>query len=494
MAYRSGLLKNLNIDAGINDIKFLTKLASCAEEYMTGDVWPEGVNVLLKTLGEYFKVSRVWVFQLMNLTDTHITQDYIFEWASEPKYAQIGLSRFNMFTNELGNGEYRSVMESRMRGEWQSVVLERLSADFIRDDIESQGILSMLTVPLFVNGKWWGILGFDDCERAHDWTISEISFLRIAGLQMENLILRNQMAAQEKQFSALNSLKESGLWSLDIKTWHIRFTSGLDDVPLTNVHSAEYPFRTVLKIIHPEDRKKIVQYFREGLFTVDTKSIRQDVRLLKNDNTYKWVEIIGNAHFDSSGAQTLIAGIIVDILDRKEIEEKLKNEATIDPLTGVMNRRAFAERLDAFIAFSQKNNAVFSVLMIDLDFFKSINDKWGHSVGDIVLKNFTTLVGHMLRKDDVFARYGGEEFIILLPDTDSAGADVFGNRIRKYIENSPCVVGDDEITFTISLGSTTYNGERFAKADDILVTADNALYQAKNSGRNNLKFSPMCIK
>ena len=493
MGFKCGLLKDLQTNTDIKDMKFLMKLASCAESFMAGEVWPDGVNVLLKTLGEHFKVNRVWIFQLMNLTDEYITQDYIFEWVSAPMYVQLGLSRFNMFTNPLGEGDYRKLMESRQRGEWQSVVTDKLQADFLRDDISSQAILSMLTVPLFVNGEWWGIIGYDDCERAHEWTTSEIAFLRIAGLIMENMIQRNQMAIQKKQFSALNSIKESGLWSLDLKTWHIKFGSGIADVPLTNVHFAEYSLRKVLKIVHPENRKQILSYFRIGMSYTD-KSIRQDIRILKADGTYKWVEIIGNAHFDGSGVQTMLAGIVVDILDRKATEQKLKTEANIDPLTGVMNRRAFAASLDFHIAHSRMERSPFSVLMIDIDFFKKVNDRWGHSVGDLVLKYFTEQVASMLRREDVFARYGGEEFIILLPDTERSGAEVFGNRLREHFVKSSCVVGDDNINITISIGSTTYIGERKITAMNVIDIADEALYRSKNCGRNTLTFLPICLK
>jgi diguanylate cyclase (GGDEF)-like protein len=493
MEFKCGKLKNLNIESEAKDIQFLTELASCAESLMTGEVWPDGVNVLLKTLGEHFDVSRVWVFQLMNLTDEHITQDYIFEWASDPKYIQLGLSKFNMFTNPLGEGNYRRLMESRQRGEWQSIVTDRLGADFLKEDIASQAILSMLTVPLYVNGEWWGVLGYDDCVNPREWTASEIAFLRMAGLIMENMILRNQMTVREKQFSALNSVKESGLWSLDLKTWHIKFGSGIADVPLTNIHSAEYSLRNVLKIVHPDERKQILRFFRIGMSRID-RSIRQDIRVMKSDGAYKWVEIIGNAHFDASGVQTMLAGIVVDILNRKETEEKLKTEAMIDPLTGVMNRRAFAERLNYHIARSRMERSPFSLFMIDIDYFKQVNDRWGHSVGDMVLKCFTEHVTMMLRREDVFARYGGEEFIVLLPDTDRKGAELFGDRIRDQISRSSCVAGEDIVKVTASVGCTTYVGERKITASNIIDTADEALYRSKNSGRNTLTFLPLCLK
>lgn len=490
MGFKSGLLKEFDSKLSSGDSDFLIKLASSAESFMTGEIWPEGVNTLLKTLGEYFKVSRVWVFQLVKITDQHITQDYIFEWASQPKYIQLGLSRFSMFTNPLEDAGYRKLMESRQKGEWQSVVTDQLEEDFLKADISSQAILSMLTVPLFVNGRWWGILGFDDCERAHEWTISEISFLRIAGLIMENMILRNQMTAREKQFSALSSIKESGLWSLDLKTWHVRFSSGIADVAISYDYTSEHSLRNVLKMVHQEDRKIIRSLFRAGMTFTD-RSVRQDIRILKNDGSYKWVEIIGNAHFDASGTQTLLAGIVVDILDRKEAEQKLKNEATIDPLTGVMNRRAFSDKLNYHISYSRMNKIPFSLLMIDIDFFKMVNDRWGHAAGDMVLKSFTENIVHKLRKEDVFARYGGEEFVMILPDTDRQGAEIFGNRIREYIASSPCLAGEGVIRITISIGCTTYTGESNITGSDILETADKAMYISKNKGRNTLTFQSL---
>jgi diguanylate cyclase (GGDEF)-like protein len=112
----------------------------------------------------------------------------------------------------------------------------------------------------------------------------------------------------------------------------------------------------------------------------------------------------------------------------------------------------------------------------------------------MVLKCFTEHVTMMLRREDVFARYGGEEFIVLLPDTDRKGAELFGDRIRDQISRSSCVAGEDIVKVTASVGCTTYVGERKITASNIIDTADEALYRSKNSGRNTLTFLPLCLK
>ena len=161
--------------------------------------------------------------------------------------------------------------------------------------------------------------------------------------------------------------------------------------------------------------------------------------------------------------------------------EKLKQLSITDSLTGIKNRRSFFESSEKFFKLAKRKELELSVIMLDIDFFKKVNDTYGHLVGDEILKFLVKIVNLQLRDSDIFARYGGEEFIILLPDTNINGAYETANKLRKLIEKSP-YTGDENIFITISLGIAQLQNEKIL--NELIKKADEALYKAKDSGRN----------
>lgn len=167
-------------------------------------------------------------------------------------------------------------------------------------------------------------------------------------------------------------------------------------------------------------------------------------------------------------------------------ELSLEKAANTDALTGACNRRHFMSLLSAEIARSDRYNHKMCLLMLDIDYFKKINDEFGHPTGDLTLQHFTEVCFQSARKTDILARIGGEEFAILLPETDSKGAYMIAERIRSSIEQSLFETTEREnfnITASIGLAerSSTTIGE-----EEIISLADNASYKAKTSGRNRI--------
>jgi len=169
-----------------------------------------------------------------------------------------------------------------------------------------------------------------------------------------------------------------------------------------------------------------------------------------------------------------------------ELEKKnklLENLAITDGLTGVYNYRFFYQKLKEEFERAKRYETPLACIMMDLDFFKNINDKYGHMVGDTVLIELATKITENIRKNDVFARYGGEEFVLLLPHTSENGAYNEAERIRKAVENFHFShVEEGEVK--ISLGISNYPADYINTPDDLLKCADTALYKAKKSGRN----------
>jgi two-component system cell cycle response regulator len=169
-------------------------------------------------------------------------------------------------------------------------------------------------------------------------------------------------------------------------------------------------------------------------------------------------------------------------------KERYRWLATIDALTGCLNRRAFVERLERELDRVSRYTAELSILMIDLDRFKAVNDTRGHLIGDSVLRQIGDLLRGEVRSVDLAARYGGEEFVIVLPETDPDGAQAFAERLRKRVVQTNFAETGDPLNVTVSIGvASTGPGSAVPTPDALIASADKALYRAKNEGRNRVR-------
>lgn len=171
------------------------------------------------------------------------------------------------------------------------------------------------------------------------------------------------------------------------------------------------------------------------------------------------------------------------------VAEKLRDElarlATLDPLTGIYNRRTMVDLAERELARATRAGTRVAALMLDLDHFKQVNDRYGHAAGDEVLRQFVATAQRCLRKQDLIGRYGGEEFFIVLPDTSREEALLVAQRLRTEVEHTRAAVRDISIAFTISVG-LAHSGHSGFDLDALLRDADAALYCAKERGRNQV--------
>ncbi|AOY58788.1 GGDEF domain-containing response regulator [Desulfococcus multivorans] len=177
------------------------------------------------------------------------------------------------------------------------------------------------------------------------------------------------------------------------------------------------------------------------------------------------------------------------------LERRILKLANTDALTGVLNRRAFMEKMHVEMARSRREMTPFSLVLCDIDHFKEINDTHGHQIGDAVLQAFTKRLSAAVRPYDFIGRYGGEEFLIGLPGTDLAEAASAAQRMRKSTENtdSPLIdapEGYDAICITASFGAAVYTGDAEDTSDHLIKRVDDALYRAKREGRNLVCVTP----
>ncbi len=203
-------------------------------------------------------------------------------------------------------------------------------------------------------------------------------------------------------------------------------------------------------------------------------------------------------HEDAEFGDTVIKAAVATIQRAQVIETtradnvRLEALAHTDPLTQALNRRALTQRLTSELDRARRYNSVVTLLMIDLDHFKRVNDTYGHLTGDNVLREVAALLQHAVRSVDVVARYGGEEFVVVLPETTEIGAVAFAERIRERVEQQPfTVIGADVpgscLRLTASLGVAAFPSARVDSAEDLFAQADAALYRAKAEGRNRVR-------
>jgi len=209
----------------------------------------------------------------------------------------------------------------------------------------------------------------------------------------------------------------------------------------------------------------------------------QETEAVRKDGTRLPVER-SVSPFRLGGAWYAVA-TIRDITERKATEARLRELATTDSLTGLCNRRRFMELAEREFVRSRRYQGALTMLMMDIDHFKRVNDTHGHDVGDEVLRELARISRAALREPDVLGRLGGEEFGVLLPETDAGAALEVAERLRRAIEDAPMATAVGEMRITVSIGAATSDADADSVAT-LLKRADVALYAAKEAGRNRV--------
>ena len=249
-----------------------------------------------------------------------------------------------------------------------------------------------------------------------------------------------------------------------------------------------------VEITHPEDTPKLTKLLRDCRAGKETNAL--SYRCRKKDGSYLWVE--SNIRLFRDAASKDPAGFVYvlrDISERKLAEDKLQDAfhtaeqlALVDTLTGVANRRLLDETLNREWMRAVRDGTSLSLLLIDVDFFKSYNDLHGHLAGDACLQAIAGAIQDSLRRPpDLLARYGGEEFVVVLPNTPNQGAEVIATSILKIVER--CAIrhsGSPYGFVTVSLGCATMTATLDSTPKTLLKAADDAMYRAKSEGRNRM--------
>jgi diguanylate cyclase (GGDEF)-like protein len=391
-------------------------------------------------------------------------------------------------------------------------------------------ISSWIGVPLVVKNRVIGILSLDSLEanRYNDNHARLVSaFADQVAVALENIRLYEDALKSAKQFSSLYTLSQSISANLQPQNvFNAIYRAASELMPCDIFMISLYDEKTqmindVYSIEKGVLEKPTTRPFGDGLFS---KAIRENRSLLYNHFTHKDVKRTKAVLIGEEDDETLVQSIlIVPLRSGKEIKgvlstqsyeankfteenketlemlathsaialenARLFNEiqelAMTDSLTKIYNRRKFYEFADGEFERARRYNHPLSVIMMDIDKFKLVNDSYGHSAGDQVLTRIAELCNSSMRSIDILARYGGEEFVAMLPETTISEAQLTAERLRQLIARTPIKVGNSTIKVTLSFGVVELE-EDCKTIEELMARSDQAMYASKNSGRNRV--------
>ncbi len=416
-------------------------------------------------------------------------------------YANNGAASFALFAHHMWNApgtapaiETRNLWQAVIAGDSPSVpaflaqgkvqfISKHEADETVRRLLESCGVQSILLVPVFAEGNWWGAVGVGDGDVNRTWTTVEIDTLRTLAELIGTAITHARDLTEITDASRIVENSSTVLYRLDPKfPFAITYVSrnigryGYSQSQLLSVPGG------YMELFHPDDRSAVLSNIAE---IVAGKTIEScgDFRIRLPTGAYGWIENRLHPVRDSDRKLTALEGILLDINDQKIAQTEMARLTYTDLATGIPNRMAFMESLQKAFVAAKEGAKPFAILYLDLDNFMEINETLGHSVGEQLLKSVAQRLGSSTRASDTIARVGGDEFGIVLRDvTDPATVATLVARIISSI-NSPHSIGGSEWQVTASIGISVYRSE-LAKLEDMMREADLALLEAKESGRN----------
>ena len=291
------------------------------------------------------------------------------------------------------------------------------------------------------------------------------------------------LAVRDRLLKKLSAHVPGGIFQFTVEpqdNWRFIYASdGMRAIYEIDTGVLQRDAKQVLERIHPLDVERVRASIR--LSALQLSHWREEYRVQLPQRGLRWIR--GEATPEKlPGGGTLWHGYVSDISDLKRVEEELRALSITDALTGIHNRRYFQDRLKAEMVRLNRTSGALSVIMLDIDHFKRINDQYGHAVGDGVLQELCKRISQRLRRSDVFCRLGGEEFMVLCPNTDSTQAYSLAMELWQSLRSAPM---ESVGTVTASFGVASWRVDE--GIDALLLRADSAVYVAKQAGRDRVE-------
>lgn len=308
----------------------------------------------------------------------------------------------------------------------------------------------------------------------------------------ERIYAEQALQESEERWQLALRGNSDGIWDWDLRRNRTFFSDRC--VEILGYNPGEYFIvdrSDWLSRVHPDDIEKVNEAFQRHL-DHQTAYYCAEYRVLCKSGDYKWISDRAQALWDRNLELLRVAGSFTDITERRlyedqlhEANNRLEELAMKDGLTGVYNRRALEERLAMEYERVRRYRMSLSLMLLDVDHFKDYNDTFGHQQGDVVLKQFAALLDRNTRDVDFVARYGGEEFVILLPHTSHEGSKFVSERCLQSIRSHPWPCR----AITASIGVSTLEPEDNIDWESLLKLADEAMYQSKDNGRDQITYN-----
>lgn len=372
-------------------------------------------------------------------------------------------------TNEVRMMAQRTVRPDALKMDKPLVVAVSRDLDTVlqpwrREALTQAGLFGLIAV---VSGV--GLYAFQRRQRVFDQRAAE------AAMALRQSAERLQLATEASGV---------GVWDYDIATGGLVWDDsmyaiyGIDRETISSLYEAWH--NSVLPEDRPVEAAALQATIAQGV------SYAPRFRIRRGDGSLRYIQARARIHFDADGKPVRLVGTNEDITERQALLDKLEVQATKDYLTGLSNRRHFLERGEVELAHVRRYGNTLSLLMLDVDHFKRINDTHGHKAGDIVLQKLSHILRDTLRTVDLIGRMGGEEFVVILPDADLQQAVEVAERLREIVAATDVMrEGELPLHFTVSIGVVTLK-EKDVSLDTMLNLADRALYEAKTTGRNKV--------
>jgi len=324
---------------------------------------------------------------------------------------------------------------------------------------------------------------------ARDYIVKDNNFLDLLPEVIRRVVreIENEKRVKEQKERLENVIESTrlGTWEWNVQTGEV----------ILNERSAEIIGYTLDEIIpvssqtwianaHPDDFKRAYELLKLH-FAGELEYFECETRMKHKNGQWVWVLNKGKViEWKKDNNPLRMFGIYMDVTEKKEMYEKIQELSIRDPLTNIYNRRYIFDRLEVIVAEFLREKKNFSVSIIDIDYFKKVNDNYGHQAGDFVLREFADIISGSLRPYDLSGRYGGEEFIIISMNSGKKQTCLKMERILDIVRNKKFIYKDNEISFTFSCGISESSELDDVSVAALIEAADKRLYKAKKSGRD----------